>query len=49
MPSWGTNYRFTGTLRPCQQSPTRVIPQSIARPDYATHINGVSNSEQVSA
>ena len=29
------NFRYTGTVRPGQQSPMRTIPGSIARPDYA--------------
>ncbi|GMH90132.1 hypothetical protein TrVE_jg3461 [Triparma verrucosa] len=46
MPEWATNYRFSGPLRPCQQSPRRTIPSHIPRPDYATHPAGVSQSEQ---
>ncbi len=45
LPDWARNYRFTGDLRPAQQSPTRVIPSHIPRPDYATDIQGRSESE----
>jgi hypothetical protein len=47
LPTWAKYYEFTGTLRPCLQSPRRTIPDSIPRPDYATHPNGVSLSEQM--
>lgn len=49
LPDWAgktNNYSFSGDLRPCMQSPKRVIPGNIARPDYASHPNGVSYSEQ---
>lgn len=47
LPTWAKFYDFTGTLRPCLQSPIRTIPQTIPRPDYATHPNGASLSEQM--
>jgi hypothetical protein len=47
LPTWAKSYNFTGSLRPCLQSPRRTIPDSIRRPDYATHPNGVSLSEQM--
>lgn len=46
LPDWARNYRFSGTLRPAQQSPRRSIPSHIPRPDYATHPSGISHSEQ---
>ena len=47
LPSWAKSYNFTGTLRPCLQSPRRFIPDYIRRPDYATNPDGISFSEQV--
>ncbi|GFS24773.1 methionine aminopeptidase [Elysia marginata] len=39
-------FRFTGALRPAPLSSTRVVPDHIARPDYANHPTGVSESER---
>jgi methionyl aminopeptidase len=39
-------YKFSGSLRPADQTPTRVVPPHIPRPDYADHPDGVSNSER---
>ena len=36
---------FTGQLRPWQQSPKRIVPDGIERPDYADHPAGASKSE----
>ena len=38
-------YLFTGPLRPFQQSPKRIVPPGIARPDYADHPTGFPLSE----
>lgn len=40
------NYSFTGKLRPYPQSPRRVMPDDIGRPDYADHPQGYPLSEQ---
>ena len=45
-PDWARNFHFRGRLRPTLLSPQRIIPRSIRRPDYADHIQGVSESEQ---
>jgi len=45
-PDWAKNFHFRGRLRPTLLSPQRIIPRSIRRPDYADHIQGVSESEQ---
>ncbi|VDM71785.1 unnamed protein product, partial [Strongylus vulgaris] len=37
---------FTGPLRPAKLTPKRTVPQSIARPDYAFHPEGVSFEER---
>ncbi|RUS90082.1 hypothetical protein EGW08_002124 [Elysia chlorotica] len=39
-------FHFTGPLRPAPLSSTRVVPDHIARPDYANHPTGVSESEK---
>jgi len=48
LPDWARDgqYRFTGDLRPCMQSPRRIVKAGIVKPDYAQHPNGVSFSEQ---
>lgn len=46
LPDWATNYRFTGRLRPTLYSPRRSVPPHIRKPDYADHMDGVSESEQ---
>ncbi len=38
-------YLFTGRLRPAEQSPRRVVPDHIPRPDYAEHPEGHPLSE----
>lgn len=40
------NYRFTGILRPAIVTPTRIVPEKIARPDYALHPEGISYEER---
>jgi len=47
LPSWAQGFQFTGSLRPCLQSPRRIIPANIERPDYANDRNGVSVSEKL--
>ena len=47
LPSWAQGFQFTGSLRPCLQSPRRIIPANIQRPDYANDRNGVSVSEKL--
>ena len=37
MPTIFNNFPFTGSLRPCQKTPKRNVPESIPRPDYADH------------
>lgn len=37
MPTIFNGFPFTGKLRPCQKSPKRIVPDAIARPDYADH------------
>lgn len=37
---------FTGLLRPSPLSATRVVPDTIVRPDYADHPTGVSECEK---
>jgi len=39
-------FRYTGILRPAPLSETRIVPDLIARPDYADHPTGVSESER---
>ncbi len=39
-------YMFTGKLRPAEQSPRRIVPDNIQRPDYADHPEGFPLSEQ---
>ncbi|KAJ9435536.1 Methionine aminopeptidase 1 [Diplonema papillatum] len=41
-------FNFTGELRPGKITPMRMVPESIARPDYANHPQGHSLSEQAS-
>jgi methionyl aminopeptidase len=40
------SYVFSGPLRPFPQTPTRPVPKSIVRPDYADHAEGRSMSEE---
>ncbi|XP_034115702.1 methionine aminopeptidase 1 [Drosophila nasuta] len=40
------HFRFTGNLRPFQQTPKRIVPDAIQRPDYADHPSGRSLSEE---
>eukprot|EP01062_Namystynia_karyoxenos_P015518 TRINITY_DN15623_c0_g2_i1.p2 TRINITY_DN15623_c0_g2~~TRINITY_DN15623_c0_g2_i1.p2 ORF type:complete len:454 (+),score=123.78 TRINITY_DN15623_c0_g2_i1:62-1363(+) len=39
-------FAFTGKLRPAKITPMRTLPAAIPRPDYATHPEGHSLSEQ---
>ncbi|XP_012283532.1 methionine aminopeptidase 1 [Orussus abietinus] len=41
-----SSYNYTGKLRPFRKHPTREVPASIARPDYALHSLGIPLSEQ---
>lgn len=45
LPSWASNFSFSGPLRPTLISHKRVMPNNIRRPDYADHVGGVSESE----
>uniref|UniRef100_A0A7S4EL83 Methionine aminopeptidase n=1 Tax=Pseudo-nitzschia australis TaxID=44445 RepID=A0A7S4EL83_9STRA len=45
-PAWAKYFAFSGSLRPALQSPKRIMPRNIRRPDYADHIAGASESEQ---
>jgi methionyl aminopeptidase len=47
LPTWARSYSFTGPLRPCLYSPQRTVTKpTVKLPDYATHPQGVSESEQ---
>ena len=46
LPREFVSFPFTGPLRPFAQSPRRLVPDHIAKPDYATHPNGVSECER---
>ncbi|CAF3290984.1 unnamed protein product [Rotaria socialis] len=39
-------FHFTGKLRPYPQTPRRMVPPNIARPDYADDFKGRSKSEE---
>ncbi|XP_074648327.1 methionine aminopeptidase 1-like [Tubulanus polymorphus] len=39
-------YRFTGKLRPYPQTPKRLVPDTIPRPDYADDKDGIPYSER---
>eukprot|EP00744_Colponema_vietnamica_P013542 GILI01018972.1.p1 GENE.GILI01018972.1~~GILI01018972.1.p1 ORF type:complete len:173 (-),score=39.21 GILI01018972.1:109-582(-) len=39
-------FTFTGSLRPARYGPRRTVPDSIPKPDYATHPKGVSRAEE---
>jgi len=45
-PQWAYGYNFSGSLRPAQQSATRVVPGHIKRPDYADDRDGRSGEEE---
>ena len=45
MPTEFRGFAFTGELRPCQLSATRIVPEGIMRPDYADHPTGLPLSE----
>ena len=47
LPSEFKRYVFSGTLRPSLKTPQKEVPDHIAKPDYATHPEGVSFSEQL--
>nr|ACO12085.1 Methionine aminopeptidase 1 [Lepeophtheirus salmonis] len=38
-------FKFTGNLRPFPQTPKRLVPEKIPRPDYAVHPDGIPLSE----
>lgn len=40
------HFPYTGKLRPFPRDSLRTVPESIGRPDYATHPTGVPLSEQ---
>jgi len=47
LPDWANDFDFTGKLRPTLISPRRLVTNPLVkRTDYATHMNGVSESEQ---
>jgi len=46
LPREFAGYEFTGSLRPYQVTPQVTVDGSIRKPDYATHMSGVSVSEQ---
>lgn len=47
LPSEFLNFhQFSGTLRPYQKSPKRLVPNHIRKPDYADDPNGIPYSEQ---
>jgi len=46
MPTEFKDYRFSGSLRPCQVTAKREVPEGIPRPDYADHPRGVSAEEE---
>ena len=46
LPSEFKGFTFTGTLRPCQKTPKRHVPDHIPLTDYATHPQGIPISEQ---
>ena len=46
LPIWAQQYRFRGSLRPTMLSPKRSVPDHIRKPDYASHPQGHSLSEQ---
>ncbi|EDW39033.1 GL13868 [Drosophila persimilis] len=39
-------FKYTGKLRPFEQTPKRAVPLTIQRPDYADHVDGRSLSEE---
>ncbi|RWS20295.1 Methionine aminopeptidase 1-like protein, partial [Leptotrombidium deliense] len=39
-------YSFSGPLRPYPITERRLVPANIERPDYATHVEGISVSEE---
>ncbi|CAB4055011.1 map [Lepeophtheirus salmonis] len=41
----GLVFKFTGNLRPFPQTPKRLVPEKIPRPDYAVHPDGIPLSE----
>ena len=47
MPPEFRNYVFTGKLRPGLLSPPRTVPDFIAKPDYASHPQGISATERL--
>jgi methionyl aminopeptidase len=46
IPNEFRDFKFTGSVRPCQKSPRRTVPDHIPRPGYATHPNGFPQDEQ---
>ena len=46
LPKEYIGFPFTGALRPFEQTPRRTVPSSIAKPDYADHPGGGSESER---
>ncbi|XP_065324045.1 methionine aminopeptidase 1-like isoform X2 [Gordionus sp. m RMFG-2023] len=40
-----SHYTYSGLLRPFPYTPKRIVPDTIVKPDYATHPEGVSFSE----
>ena len=46
LPPWASSFSFAGSLKPAMLSPTRVVKDSIKRPDYANHPEGASACEE---
>ncbi|CAM9579035.1 unnamed protein product [Chrysoparadoxa australica] len=46
IPAGFSGYSYTGALRPATRSAKRTVPSRIARPDYADHPQGHSESEE---
>lgn len=47
IPTEFKGYYFTGLLRPYQKTSKRLVPESIKKPDYAIHPQGIPISEQI--
>ena len=45
MPTEFLGFQFAGPLRPYQKTPQKVVGDSIKKPDYATHVQGISLEE----
>ena len=47
IPTEFQGFQFTGTLRPCQKTQKREVPDHIMKPDYALDKNGTPMSEVI--